>query len=150
MSHVVCSNIIITDLDLLRKALLAFPELKWNENRKTFNWYGSWMDDYKANDAAYRNGIDVDQYGTCDVCIQMEGVNYEMGVVRRKDGQGWSLVWDNVSDGYKLDELLGSHAEKLVIEYSQAYIRDFAERNGFIMDETVDGEGNLVLTMTAH
>jgi len=149
MSHVVCSQIIINDLDALKKAVAMFPELKWNENEKTFNWYGEWFNDYSARDAAYRNGIDVDQYGKCDVCIQMKGVNYEIGVVRRKDGEGWSLVWDNVGDGYRLTELLGKHAEKLTVAYAEEYIRSFSERNGFLMDQTEDSEGNLVLTMTA-
>lgn len=147
MSHVVCSSIIINDLDALKKAVARFPKLKWND-KKTFKWFGDWRNDYSAKDAAYKNGIDPDQYGTCDVCIQMEGVKYEIGVVRRKDGQGWSLVWDNVCDGYRLTELLGAHAEKLTSAYAEEYIRQFAERNGFIMEQTEDDEG-LVLTMTA-
>lgn len=149
MSHVVCSQIIIHDLDLLKKALSMFPKLFWNENKKTFNWFGEWANDYRANDAAYKNGIDVDQYGTCDVCIQMEGVFYEIGVVRRKDGQGWSLVWDHYADGMNLSEYIGRNGELLTTAYAEEYIREYAERNGFIMDQQEDGDGNLVLTMTA-
>lgn len=150
MSHVVCSSILINDLDALRKAVARFPELKWNENKKTFNWYGEWVDDYAANDAAYKNGIDPDQYGTCDVCIQRERAcqqHYEIGVVRRRDGQGWSLVWDHYSSGENLSEIIGRSGEKLTTAYAEEYIRQFAERNGFIMDERTDENGDLVLTM---
>jgi Protein of unknown function (DUF1257) len=149
MSHVVCSSIIINDLDALRKAVARFPNLIFNEKKKTFNLYGEWVNDYSAQDAAYKNGIDVDQYGKCDVCIQMEGVKYEIGVVRRMDGQGWSLVWDNVGDGHKLTSLLGAHAQTLTTAYAEEYIRKFAERNGFIMEEQADENGDLMLTMTA-
>lgn len=149
MSHVVCSQIIIHDLDLLKKALSKFPELTWNENKKTFNWFGDWRNDYSSKDAAYKNGIDVDQYGKCDVCIQMDGKpnHYEIGVVRRRDGEGWSIVWDHYSTGKNLSEIIGRNGEKLTTAYAEEYIRDFAERNGFIIDEQTDGN-ELVLTMT--
>lgn len=130
MSHVVCSRIIITDLDLLKKALADFPKLKWNKDKKTYKWWGRWEDDYAAKDAAYKNGIDVDQYGKCDVCIQMDGVEYEIGVVKRKDGQGWSLVWDNVCDGEILSRYIGRNGEKLMTAYAEAYARRFAEQRG--------------------
>jgi hypothetical protein len=149
MSHVVCSQIIINDLEALKKAVSKFPKLKWNESKKTFTWYGDWRNDYAAKDAAYKNGIDVDQYGKCDVCIQMKGVEYEIGVVRRKDGQGWTLVWDHYASGIGLSHYIGRNGENLTTAYAEEYIRDFAERNGFIMDQQEDGEGNLVLTMTA-
>jgi hypothetical protein len=147
MSHVVCSKIVISDLELLKKAVAALGGLTWNESKKNFNWYGEWVNDYSAKDAAYKNGIDVDQYGTCDVCLQMPGVNYEIGIVKRRDGTGWSLVWDNVSDGATLTRHIGRNGEKLMAEYAKAYIRDFAERNGFVMETSEDSEGNQVLTM---
>jgi hypothetical protein len=149
MSHVVCSKIIITDLGILKKAVARLGGLKWSK-KKTFEWYGRWMKDYSAHNAAYRNGIDADQYGTCDACIQMSGVSFEIGVVRRKDNQGWSLVWDNYGSGQALSKHIGNNGEKLMAAYSEEYIRQFAEQQGFLMEEQIDDEGNLVLTMSAN
>jgi hypothetical protein len=146
MSHVVCSSVVITDLYILKKALAKFPKLKW-EDKKTYSWYGQWANDYDRQDAAYKNGIDVDDYGKCDACLQMDGIGYEIGIVRRRDGEGWSIVWDHYRDGKRLSEYIGRNAEHLMAAYSEEYTRQFAERNGFILEEQIDGEGNLVLTM---
>lgn len=148
MSHVVCSKIIITDLDILRRAVERLGKLKWNPDKKTFHWYGTWVNDYHKDDAAYKNGIDTEDYGKCDVCLQMEGVQYEIGVMRRNDGQGWSLVWDYVDDGYKLQDVIGKAGEKLMALYAEEYIHDYAIRNGFMMQQGTDDEGNITLTLT--
>lgn len=149
MSHVVCSSVIVTDLDILKKALSKFPKLKWLD-KKTYKWWGSWADDYSKEDAAYKNGIDVKDYGKCEACLQMDGVKYEIGIVRRKDGEGWSIVWDHYDDGKKLSKYIGRNAEHLMAAYSEEYVRHFAELKGFILEEQIDSEGNLVLIMNEN
>ncbi len=44
--------------------------------------------------SAYKLGIDPQEYGTSDHAIRVAGVHYEIGVVKRTDGKGWSLVWE--------------------------------------------------------
>lgn len=153
MSHVTASKCIITDLAILKKVIKTmFPELVWNENKKTYAWYGSFRDDWgKQNEqlTARARGVDPSQYGKCEHSISLPGCRYEIGVTRRKDGEGYSLVWDVYNEGAKISNYIGKDAEKLMAEYSKEYIREFAERNGFIMEETTDHEGNLVLAMTA-
>ena len=65
--------------------------------------------------------------------------------MKRKDGEGWTLVWDF----YRNADLINDAANKLMSDYSEAYIRQYAERNGFMVEEQTDNDGNMVLTMTA-
>jgi hypothetical protein len=155
MSHVVCSKVIITDLSILQRAVERMSRLKWRPDKKKFNWYGKWVNDYAAADAAYKNGIDVKQYGNCEVCIQVgysenphdDLINYEIGIVPRKDGQGWSIVWDNYDSGTLISEYIGRSAEKLMSLYQEEYVRDYAEKNGFLLEQGFDEEGNIQLSL---
>jgi len=126
MSHVVSSRCVALDIECLKHTIMKhFPQLKWVEKKK-YNWFGKWMADFHGQDAAYKNGIAPEDYGNCDFCIQMPGVHYEIGVVKRKDGAGWTLVWDFYSDGKKLSQCVGDGAEKVMVAYQQEYITKFA------------------------
>lgn len=129
MSHVVTSPCIITDLECLERALKKFPKLKLLKDKKTYKWYGKWMNDYDAKDAAYKLGIDPKQYGKCEQCLHMDGVEYEIGVVKRMDGKGWSLVWDFFADGHRLSEYIGVGAEHLMSEYNRQCMLKSAEES---------------------
>lgn len=132
MSHVVTSPVIITDLECLWEALKKFPKIKVHK-KSTYHWYGKWVKDYHNEDAAYKNGIDPADYGKCEFALHMNGVTYEAGVCKRKDGKGYSIVWDFFSDGRKISEYLGTGAEKLMVAYQQAYIQKFAAAEGMAM-----------------
>lgn len=119
MSHVVTSPIIITNLEAFKRALKKFPKLNFIEGAKRYHWYGRWMQDYSQADAAYKLGIAPDQYGKCDHKLHMDGVTYEAGLTKRKDGKGWSLVWDFFSDGHRISDYIGQGAEHLVTEYNR-------------------------------
>jgi hypothetical protein len=139
LSHVVCSPVIITDLDCLWEALKAFPKIKVL-HQDTYHWYGSWVKDYHQPDAAYKNGIDPKDYGKCAFALHMEGVTYEAGVCKRRDGKGYSIVWDFYSDGRTLSTYLGKGAEKLMVEYQKQFIKKHAHAEGltFTMEENAD------------
>jgi hypothetical protein len=138
VSHVVSSEVVIADLDILKRALTAFPKLKWMDGQKKYHWAGKWYDDYSETDAAYKRGIDVSQYGKSEHVLHMDNVQYEIGVTKRKDGTGYSLVWDFVGDGYKLSEYIGDNAEKLMCEYSRLYCENYALSAGYISNTTED------------
>jgi hypothetical protein len=135
MSHVVTSPVIITDLDCLWEALKKFPKIKVL-NKQNYHWYGRWVKDYHAEDAAYKNGINPEDYGKCAFALHMEGVTYEAGVCKRRDGKGYSLVWDFYSDGRELSKYLGNGAEKLMVAYQQAYLQTFANQEGMSTNTT--------------
>lgn len=132
MSHVVAGKVVITDMECLQRALKRFPNLEWRQSQKKFGWYGRWVNDYAKEDAAYKLGIDTDQYGTCDHAIHMKGVSYEIGLVKRKDGTGWSLVWDFYGQGQEISQYIGVGGEKLITAYQEEVLNKHAEdRYGF-------------------
>lgn len=141
MSHVVASGVIITDIDCLKAAVARVPGLHWKENQKTWAWYGKWVGDYDAADAAYKLGIDTKDYGKCEHAIKVDGSNYEIGVMKRKDGKGYSLVFDFFgSNGKKIQQMVGDGCEKLMVEYQRAYVTRFAnlENMNMTWKETKD------------
>lgn len=116
----------ITDLEALKQAVLKIKGLCWKEGQQTYKWYGRFVNDYHGGDAAYKNGIDPKKYGTCDHAITVEGSGYEIGIMKRTDGKGWSPVWDFFGTGRKINEVVGDGAEKLMVEYQREYVTRFA------------------------
>jgi hypothetical protein len=144
MSHLICSEIVINDLDILRKAVAGFGGLRWMEGQKSYVWYMR----SGVNEKEYQNSKkqQEDANGACEHAIKISGASYEIGVVRRPDGDGWKLVFDPY-DGAAAQKV-GRGCELLTNAYSEAYIRDFAEKNGFMTEQSVDDEGNIVLSMS--
>lgn len=134
MSHLICSMIVINDLDILRKAVAGFGGLKWNEGATKFTSYGD-------------TGRTKSEFGSCEHSIHVDGANYEIGVIRCKDGEGWSLAFDPAD--YHVADAVGNQSSKLICAYEEAYIRDFAERNGFMVEQSVDNDGNIEMVLTS-
>jgi hypothetical protein len=140
VSHVTSSLVTIGDLDILKKALTKFPKLKWHEGQKTYAWYNRFQDDWgKQNEhkTARARGINPSQYGKCESAISLPGCAYEIGVTKREDGQGWSLVWD-VWRGQAISEYIGEDAQLLMCEYSRLYCEQYALSAGYISNTTED------------
>ena len=141
MSHVVASGVIITDIDCLRAAVAKVKGLKWKENQKSWKWYGTWVNDYNKADAAYKLGIDTRDYGKCDHAISVDGSDYEIGIMKRTDGKGWSPVFDFFgSNGHRIQAVVGDGCEKLMVEYQREYVTRFAslENMNLSMEDTKD------------
>lgn len=108
MSHMAAIELQITDLECLEEACKNLG-LQLNRNQSQWRWYGRWMNDYSADDAAYKAaGIKPEEYGNCaEHVITIPGSNscYEIGVVKRRDGQpGWVLLYDFFAGGYGMSE----------------------------------------------
>lgn len=143
MSHVTCSVGAITDLDCVEAILPRYPKLKLLRNQKSYPWFGSWQDDFDTDAAAYHRGIDVSQYGHCDHALELQGCKYGIGLTKRKDGEGWSLVWDQWGQGHRISEYLGEDAGKFMADYEAEYHRRYGLAAGFISTTTdviIDGE----------
>jgi len=141
MSHVVASGVIITDIDCLKAAVAKVMGLHWKENQKTWKWYGKWVNDYSAADAAYKLGIETKDYGKCEHAIKVDGSSYEIGVMKRKDGKGYSLVFDFFGgNGHRIQDVVGTGCEKLMVEYQREYVTKFANLENMNMnwEETKD------------
>lgn len=132
MSHLICSKIRITDLEILKKAVAGFKGLKWNEGAKQFVSYGD-------------TGTTKSEFGTCEHSITIEGATFQIGVAKLKDGTGYGLLFDPY-DGIGASKV-GRECELVSAAYGEAFVRDFAERNGFMVEQTTDSEGNLQLEL---
>jgi hypothetical protein len=134
----------INDIEILKRAVKIMG-LVWKEGQTTYKWYAD------GRDTKAKTTLESSQ-GICEHAIGFapgqSSYEYEIGVVKNKDGEGWKLVFDpyDVIAASKV----GNQCEKLINEYSQAYIRDFAERNGFTTEVTTDAEGNLCMTLTGN
>lgn len=119
MSHVSCIDVEIKDLDSLKHVAKELG-LEFVEGQKTYKWYGRWVKDYNAQDAAYHHGIDPDNYGKCSHALRIPGKSsaYEVGIVQMPNGH-YKLIWDFFSGGYGLCDKIGSKGEKLIQGYSK-------------------------------
>jgi hypothetical protein len=102
MSHVVDIDLAITDLDCLKKAV-ADLGLEWRE-KQTYRWYGRHVGDYPLP-----AGFTPDDLGKCEFAVGIPGNSraYEVGVVKRKDGNGYTLLVDFYCGGNGLCEKVG-------------------------------------------
>jgi len=121
MSHMAIIDITIQEdqLDALELAC-QMRGIQLNRGQSDWRWFGSWMDDYHRQEAAYKHGIKPEEYGKCaDHVITVPGNDtvYEIGVVRRRDGQpGWMLVYDFFNNGNGMGEFVGNEACNLLRE----------------------------------
>jgi hypothetical protein len=116
MSHMAAIDLEIRDLDALKEACQHLG-LTLVLGQTTWKWWGSWVNDFHAKEAAFHFGIKPDEYGRCaDHVLKVVGDEgaYEVGVVRRRDGKpGWILVYDFYgSAGEKVTKLLQGVDEK--------------------------------------
>jgi hypothetical protein len=115
MSHVTAIKAKIKDLDALERALKEFPGAKLVRGKKNFRWYGKWVNDYSAQDAAYKLGIDPKDYGKCDHAIELDGCAYDIGLVQKEDG--FMPVYDFWGPGQALSDKFSKDLGKLTQAY---------------------------------
>lgn len=152
MSHLTCSKIKIMDLDILKKAVAGFGGLRFNENVKTFESYYCHR---KSKEAGMALDGQINRLGTLEHSISIlngskvnQGRGYEIGVIKSKDGEGFVLMFDPYDSTNA--RIVGAQCEKVMSAYAEAYCSDFAEKSGFLMEQALDDEGNIVITMTAN
>lgn len=149
MSHVNSSTDVCHELDCLRLAVGANPLLEWCEGQRTWTWWGTWANDYHEVDAAYKQGIPVEDYGESEHAIKVKGTAYEIGVVKRRDGNGHSLVFDFYgSSGRRIVDVVGKTCEKLLTEYHRQVAMKHANEKGWTYhEEGINEDGELVVEL---
>lgn len=146
MSHIESVDVQITDLEALKAATKRLG-VEFIENKRTYNWFGRSVGDYKLP-----AGFTADELGKCDHVVKVPGVNYEVGVVPSKVGKGYTLLYDfwgshGAHDGEKLKEKFGAKLSKLVDAYSIEALKRKAAARGYLTRETtVKGKTALVVT----
>lgn len=145
MSHVATVDIQVTDLDVLAHACKRLG-LEFVRGQKTYKWYGRWMNDYSAPEAAVAQGIDPKDFGMCDHAIRIAGNDkaYEVGVVARKDGKlGWTLLWDFFAGGHGLQEKVGENCCKLRSAYAVVAAIKRGVQMGYVAQEQQNADGSI-------
>jgi hypothetical protein len=153
MSHIATVDVVIKDLQSLERACKRLG-LEFKTNQKTFKWYGRWMNDYNAQDAAYKHGFQPEDYGKCEHAIGVPGNSkaYEVGVVRKDDGT-YALLWDFFAGGYGLMEAIGSEqnpkgAGKLLQAYAIECAKKSAKKEGWNVKEVRGENGQIKLQLS--
>lgn len=143
MSHVAQVEIEVKDLDALKTACKRLG-LTFVEGQKTYAWYGRWVNDYDAENAAYRYGIPPEDYGKCEHAITAPSAAYEIGVVRRRDGKpGYALIYDNWNRGGGLEAYIGRDAKHLVNAYAEEIVVKQLRRQGCVIERRVLTNGTV-------
>ena len=147
MSHVMLIDVVVRDLDALEVAAVRCG-LELRRGQRTFRWYGRWMNDFHATDAAFRHGVPPESYGTCEHALAIPGDAhaYEVGLIRAPDGRGFRLLWDGWDR--RLEPLIGASGGRLMQQYAVAATRREAARRGHqVRGEVILPDGTIRLTL---
>lgn len=114
MSHVSKFELEVNDLEALKAACEPLG-LEFKEGQKNYKWWGRSVGDYPLP-----AGFKASDLGKCDHALSVKGAPnaYEVGVVKKKDGKGYELLWDFYSGGYGLQAKVGLDGDKLKQMYN--------------------------------
>lgn len=133
MSHVTDVKLKIRDLDALEEAA-ALCGLVLSRDQKTYAWYGRFVGD--SNDFG---SFDPKTFGRSEHALRRadhKPGDYEIGVVKAKDGEGFEILYDKWGPGARLTALVEENANKLRREYAAAVAlrnaRKTVGRKGFV------------------
>jgi hypothetical protein len=142
MSHIVKLDIEINDLEALKAAAESLG-LEFREGQKRYRWYGQSVGDYPLPE-----GVSEADLGHCDHALSIPGNkgSYEVGVVAKKDGSGYHLLWDFWNGGFGLQEKIGADAGKLKQAYTGEVVLKAARAKGFkLATSTTTADGKVQL-----
>ena len=145
MSHIEQVETVLTDLNAVKAACTRLG-VEFRENQKTYGWYGRSVGDYPLP-----KGVTVDELGKCDHAIHVPGVDYEVGLIKQKDGKGYKLAydfWGSAKQGGGLLAKFGKGVTKLVDAYSVEALKLKARAKGYLCSETKTKTGGIQLTVT--
>ena len=125
MSHVIEGKGTYLDLDVLADVARDFgAELV--RGQRTYAWYGHSVGDYPIP-----AGMTAADLGKCEHAIRLAGCEYEIGLVRRPDGKGFSAVFDFWGPGLALKQTFGEGAATLMDAYNAEIQKRHYQRRGY-------------------
>lgn len=143
MSHVAAIKTEIKDLEALKRACKELG-LEFMTGQKTWKWFGRWMNDYSAQDAAYKLGINPQDYGKSEHAIRLPGCAYEIGVIKKANGN-YTIAYDFYGQGQKIKAALGQGCEKLMQHYGLCKAEMMARALGQITQRKQQQNGDIKL-----
>ena len=142
MSHVTqVDGLEVNDLDCLEEAAKELG-MELVRGQKTYKWFGRHVGDYPMP-----AGFTSADMGKCDHALRVKDNNsaYEVGVVKNKNGKGFSLLFDFWAGGYGLQDKIGQGAEKLKDQYIAAVSKKQLESEGYIVSKITRADGSIKL-----
>lgn len=142
MSHIAKMNVIVRDLEALRRAAQECGlELV---KQSTYRWYGRYMG------GELPEGVTPEDLGKCDYVLRIpdDAHAYEIGVCRRRDGKGYALLYDFWGPGQALQKLVGDKGERLVRSYALHAATRAARQQGFRVRQVVRADGTIELRLS--
>ena len=129
MSHVALIELAFKSIELMAEAAASLGG-KLVCGQETYKWYGMWLNDYHANEAAVTQGVNPKTFGKCDHAIVFPGCQYEVGVIRNKDGS-YKMIYDNYIGGGGLEKVCGKGLSKLTQNYGVKLGHQTLKKRGF-------------------
>lgn len=150
MSHVVAhEDICFVDQQVLTEVCEELG-CTYNPGKSDWLYYGEWRNDYHADDAAYKHGINPKDYGKNAtggvISLKGDAHAYEVGLYPHPSGQGLMPVYDFFGEqGRRIRDALGKKLEKLKGKYAEYAIRKQARAGGYSVQRKVTPEGHVQL-----
>lgn len=144
MSHVVAIETRIKDLAAAQAAAVFLGgELRLGQ--QNYKWFGRYMADYHADDAAYKRGIKPEDYGKCDHAIHFPDCQYEVGLRLMPEGD-YVMIFDfwNPEITTKMG---GKAAEGFLQRYAAEKAKLEARKKGYKVAEQKLADGSIKLSL---
>lgn len=118
-------------LDCLADAVRhVCPHARLVRHQKSYQWYGRDMRDYQGASSGVVAGMNPKEYGKCEHAIVVDGVQYEIGLVKLPGQDGYRLVYDTWGPGKGLVKAFGEGMDKLLNEYQHQVARRTVRATG--------------------
>lgn len=144
MSHVVSIKALLDDVEAIAATCKELG-LVFKRNQKTYAWWGRSVGDYPLPE-----GFTAEDLGHCDHAIGIPGTSWEVGVVRRKDGKGYTLLFDFFgSQGEPILKALGGQqANRFIQSYALNKATLTAQKKGLLVTRKQAADGAVRLHIT--
>lgn len=145
MSHTVKQQVKILNLDALAEAAKDCG-MQLVLGKTKYKWYGRFMQDYPLP-----SGIAEKDLGKCNHCIEIPNDNqsYSVGVVKEKNSEEYSLLFDFWSGGGALMSHIGPDANKLTQAYKKHVAYQFVPE-GFSIEENLQSDGTIEVSYVKY
>jgi len=149
VSHVAAVTTELKDLAAIKAACKELG-LTFKEGQQTYRWFGEWVNDYAAKDAAYLNGIKPEDYGKCSHAIEVPGSGYDIGLVKNPATNAYRIVYDNWGTGKVIVGTIGAGGEKLIQRYGILKAEALAKSKGHTTVRETGKNGNILLRVRSN
>lgn len=140
MSHVVKIDMKLMSLNVIIK---TFRDLGMEVvESPNYKWYNTYV-----GDSPLPEGYSIDELGKCiyKAYIPSKPSAYEVGIVKSKDGTGFSLLYDFWMEGYGLESVIGKNANKFKQTYSANMSIMQLAMQGRQFTKTVNTKGQIII-----